>query len=373
VNDPDEGELFDHERWGLPAEAVHDLADRLRRTWERFRPRFKTKTGDTSENAWVYLRGKLTMETKRNFANIARRAVGIDNDGQSLQQFMSDSPWPAEGVFEQIQAEVKAREELAGGMLTLDESGKKCAGHQKAGAGRQWLGREGKVDLGQVSVAEGYSKDGHWTMVDADLFLPEDWFDEAHAKRRKRGHIPPERTFETKPELGLELIKRAQANGLPFEVVGCDSLYGRNRQFRADLDAENIISMADIPADTQVYLEQPEVGVPETPPGKQGPPFTQLRVLTDVQPVEVRSLVDHPDFAWHPVAVRHAERGVLTYPCTARRVWTLTPDMAVREEWVFIRREPDDTFSFSLSNAPADTPLARLALWRCQRYFAEIV
>lgn len=275
---------------------------------------------------------------------------------------MSDSPWPGEGVFEQIQAEVTAREELAGGMLTLDESGKKCAGNQKAGAGRQWLGGEGKVDLGQVSVVEGYYKDGHWTMVDAELFLPEDWFDEAHAKLRKRWHIPPERPFKTKPELGLALIKGAQANGLPFAVVGCDSLYGRNRQFRADLDAENIIYMADIPADTQVYLEKPTVGVPETPPGKKGPPFTQPRLLNDVQPVEVRSLVDHPDFAWQLVAVRHAERGLLSYPCAARQVWTLTPKMDVREECLFIRREPDDTFSFSLSNAAADTPLAQLAL-----------
>lgn len=371
MNNSDDHDLFDVERWGLPAEAVQDLADRLRRTWERFRPRFKTKTRDTSENAFTYLRGKLTMETKRNFANIARRVLGVDNDGQSLQQFMSDSPWSAEGVFEQVQTEITARDELGGGMLTLDESGDACSGKTKAGAGRQWLGREGKVDLGQVSVAEGYYKDGYWTMVDAELFLPEDWFDEAHAKLRKRWHIPPERTFKTKPELGLELIKRAQANGLPFEVVGCDSLYGRNRQFRADLDAENIIYMADIPADTQVYLEQPQVGIPETPSDKKGPPFTQPRVLTDVQPVEVRSLVDHPDFAWHLVPVRHAERGLLSYPCTARCVWTLTPDMAVREEWLFIRREPDDTFSFSLSNAPADTPLTQLALWRCQRYFAE--
>lgn len=371
MDNADERDLFDAERWGLPADAVDDLADRLRRTWERFRHCFKTQTRDTSENAFTYLRGVLTMETKRNFVNIARRVLGIDDDGQSLQQFMSDSPWPAEAVFEQIQTEIQAREELAGGMLTLDESGKKCAGKQKAGAGRQWLGREGKVDLGQVGVAGGYYKDGHWTMVDAELFLPEDWFDEAYAKLRERWHIPPERTFQTKPELGLALIKRAQANGLPFEVVGCDSLYGRNRQFRADLDAEDIIYMADIPSDTQVYLEKPEVGVPETPPGKQGPPFSKKRVLNDVQPVEVRSLVDHPDFVWQSVDIRHAERGLLTYDCAARRVWTLTPDMDVREEWLFIRREPDDTFSFSLNNAPADTPLAQLAVWRCQRYFAE--
>lgn len=365
------GNVFDPHRWGLLAGAVTDLAARLRRTWERFHLCFRTKTRDTSENAFVYLRGALTLETKRNFVNIERRVVSLEKDGQSLQQFMSDSPWSAHAVFDQIQAEIQQRPELASGMLTLDESGKKCAGDQKAGAGRQYLGREGKVDLGQVGVVGGYFKDGHWTMVDAELYLPEHWFDAEHAELRQRWHIPPERSFMTKTELALQLIERAQANGLPFEVVGGDSLYGRDRQFRADLDARNVLYMADIPSDTLVYLEKPVVGVPDTPPGKKGPPFTQPRVLNDSQPVEVSVLANHPDFELQPVTIRYAERGLLTYDCAARRVWTLTPALAVRQEWLFIRREPDDTFSFSLSNAPADTLLSQLAVWRCQRYFAE--
>ena len=41
--------------------------------------------------------------------------------------------------------------------------------------------------------------------------------------------------------------------------------------------------MADIPADTLVSLEKPGGSVPETPPGKKGPSFTQQRVPNDVQ------------------------------------------------------------------------------------------
>lgn len=69
-------------------------------------------------------------------------------------------PWSAQAVFDQIQAEIRERPELQGGMLTLDESGDKCSGQQKAGAARQYLGRLGKVDLGQVGVGLGYYKDG---------------------------------------------------------------------------------------------------------------------------------------------------------------------------------------------------------------------
>ena len=183
-------DVFDPERWGLPPEAVADLADRLRRVWIRFQVCFKTKTRDPSEYAWVYLRGVLTMATKRNFANIARRVIAPEDDGQNLQQFMSDSPWSGQEVFAQIQAEIRQRSELCGGMLTLDESGTDCAGDQSAGAARQYIGRIGKVEMGQVGVALGYYQADAWMLVDAELYLPEGWFDKAHAKLRKRWHIP---------------------------------------------------------------------------------------------------------------------------------------------------------------------------------------
>ena len=132
------GDLFDPQRWGLPAEAVEDLAERLWRVWLRFRECFRTQTRDTGEYAWVYLRGLLTLEADRNFANIARRGVDLDDDGQNLQPFMSDSPLSAKAVFDQIQAEICRRPELSGGILTLDESGVRRYGEQSAGAARQY-------------------------------------------------------------------------------------------------------------------------------------------------------------------------------------------------------------------------------------------
>lgn len=373
VQAADGSDVLDPQRWGLPLEAVEDLAERLRRMWSRFRFCFGTKTNDSSEHAYHYLRGILTMETDRNYANIARRVIDPDDDGQNLQHFMSDSPWPAQAIFDQIQAEICQRPELSRGMLTLDESGDECAGDQKAGAGRQWLGRFGKVDMGQVGVGAGYYKDGNWMMVDARLFMTEDWFDDDHAELRKRWHVPDDLVYETKPELGLEMIKRAKENGLPFEVVGFDDLYGRSKEFRAELDGEDIIYVGDVPANTQVYLEKPVVGAPETPPDKKGPPFTRRRVLSDDEPAEVRDVADRSDTVFQTVEVRPIERGVLIHPCAARRVWTITEEVEVREEWLFIRRKSDGTLSYSLSNAPEDTPLKKLALWRSWRYFAERV
>lgn len=207
--------------------------------------------------------------------------------------------------------------------------------------------------------------------MDAKLYLPQRWFDDDHAHLRQRWHIPHDRTFQTKPQLGWEMIQRAQENQLPFEVVGCDSLYGRDHRFRANLDAEDILYMADVPADTQVYWNKPLVGIPEQPPGKKGRRFSRPRVLSDHQPVEVRTMRTHPGMVFQPLEVRHVERGWLVYECAARRVWTITERGQVREEWLFIRCESAGTHSYSLSNAPAGTPLSQLALWRSWRYFAE--
>ena len=78
TNQPDR---FDPHRCGLPPEATADLADRLRRTWARFRACFKTKTHDGSAYAWVYLQGLLLLTLKRNIVNIARRVLGLEDDG----------------------------------------------------------------------------------------------------------------------------------------------------------------------------------------------------------------------------------------------------------------------------------------------------
>jgi len=182
--------FFDPQRWGLPLIAIVGLADSLRSFWSRFRECFTTKTHDTSEYAFVYLRGLLTMDIERNYANIARRVIGLEDDGQNIQQFMSDSPWPASSVFSQIQTEICQHPELTGRMLTLDESGDDRSGSFSAGAARQMIGRLGKVDMGQVGVALGYYKNSIWSMVDARLYLPEEWFDKEHEKLRHRWHVP---------------------------------------------------------------------------------------------------------------------------------------------------------------------------------------
>jgi SRSO17 transposase len=356
-------------RWGLSAEAVAHLGDHLSQFWLRFRSCFTTRTRDTSEHAYDYLRAQLTMDTARNFANMDRTLNG--GDGQALQHFMSNSPWSGQRVFSQIQAEIKAIPALAhGSTLILDESADEKAGTHNAGASRQYNGRLGKVDVCRVDTCLTYANGGLWAMVDGELFLPEEWFGAAFAQRRKELGIPAERRFETKIQLGLKMVKRVKGHGLPFDLLACDALYGRHSQFRADVDAEGVRYAAQVPADTHVYLSEPHVGMPPKR-GTRGRPRTRLQVLSGQAPHEVRALAQQPQTTWQQVEVRHTERGRLTADFAVRRIWTVAAGQRPRAEWLVIRRNSDGDCSYTLLNAPTDTPQAWLIAWSCRRYFTE--
>src|SRR5499427_4100148 len=363
------GALHDPRRWGLSAEAIGTLGERLYAFWHRFRGCFKTGTRDTSGRAYDYLRGQLTMDGERNFANIARHMTG--DDGQALQHFMATSPWSGPAVFDQMQTEIMATPALAqGSTLILAESADEKAGTHNAGASRQDNGRLGKVDVCRVDTCLTYANGGLWTMVDGELFLPEAWFGAAFAQTRQALGLPPDRTCETKIALGLKMVKRGKAKGVPFDLLACDALYGRDSQFRADLAAENGQYAAQVPADTAVYLSEPRVGLPPKR-GKRGRPRTRRRVLSGQRPQEVRAVAQHPQTVWQRVQVRLTERGWLTTDFAVRRVWTVAAGQRPRAEWLVMRRNSEGDGSYTLRNASTDTPQACLIASSCRRSFTE--
>ncbi len=338
MNDAQTNAVFAPQRWGLLPEAVHDLADRLRRFWERFRWCFKTKTRDASLYAYHYLSGQLRMGIQRNFANIGRQ-TGVPE--QNVQRFMSNSPWSAQAVFRQAQAKIAATPGLErGGMLILDESADERAGAKSAGTGRQHNGRLGKVETSQVGTFLACDNWPIWTWVDGELFLQEHWFTPEMADEGQHLGSPPERQFETKIELGWKMIQRVKANGLPFEAVACDDLYGRSTWLRAQLRQADTVYIADVPQDTQVYLARLVVSVPEPQPGHRGRRPMRRRVLSEARLVQVRDVARRADTHQHRVCVRVTERGELNDEFAVRRVWTLQKSEAVQERLV-IRREAD--------------------------------
>jgi len=222
---------------------------------DRFRTSFHTQTYDKSEYAFGYVRGLLRIETKRNMANIARKTGMVE---QNTQHFMSYSPWSGPGLITDIQKDVKQHAEFqTGAMLVIDESAEQKAGEYSAGAGRQHNGRLGKIEMSQVGVFAALVTPRVNTWIDGELFLPEHWFAPDYLEQRKKVGFPKGRTFKTKPELAWDMLQRIQANGIPFEAVAMDDLYGRNAQLRRRLEDAQLEYYGDIPENTVIYLDKP--------------------------------------------------------------------------------------------------------------------
>jgi SRSO17 transposase len=367
-------DVFDPARWGLCLAAILDLGLRLYRFWERYRHVFASRTRDTSSNAYLYLRAMLTLDHERNFKNMARR-LDQGGDGQALQHFMSTSPWDKGAVFRQIQTDLSAIPAVRqGSVVILDESADAKAGEQSAGAARQRNGRLGKVDVCQVGTSLAYANVAAnlWTLIDGELFLPEVWLTPAYADQRQACGVPAEQVFQPKTDLGLQMIDRARANGLPFERVACDAFYGRDRQFRAELQAKNVLYAADVPANTRVYRCEPRVGIPRKR-HRRGPAPTRWKVLSRHRSHPVSRIAHSKHTTWQHLRLRPTERGWLEADFAIERVWTITATGQVRAEWLVIRRELNGDCAYTLLNDPPDTPAPTLIAASCQRYFTERV
>ena len=106
------------------------------------------------------------------------------------------------------------------------------------------------------------------TWIDGELYLPKAWFEESHAELRNKTGVPEKLIFQTKPELGWPLIQRTQERHIPFQAVVMDDLYGRNETLRQNLNMAHIEYYGDVPANTKVYLEKPQVLHPLTQRGE---------------------------------------------------------------------------------------------------------
>lgn len=263
------------------------------------------------------------------------------DDGQALQHCMANSPWSGPAVCGQRQAERKATPALAqGSPLMLDERAEEQAGTHNAGASRPYHGRRGKVDGWRVDTGLTYAHGGLWAMVEGELCWPAEGCGAAFAETRHALGIPPERTFETQIALGLKRVKRVKAHGVPFDLLAGDALYGREGPWRAALAAAGVRDAAPVPADPNVEVSEPQVGVPE-PRGTRGRPRTRLHVLSRQRPHAVRALARHPQTVWQQGMVRSTARGRLAEACAVRRVWTVAAGQRPRVEWLGIRREAE--------------------------------
>jgi SRSO17 transposase len=249
-------------------------------------------------------------------------------------------------------------EELADpeAVLVLDPSAFPKSGPDSCGVQRQWCGRLGKVENCQVGVFLAYVSRAGQALVDRRLYLPKEWA--ADHERRAGARVPEAVPFQESWRIGLDLLDRTAA-ALPFGWVAGDDEFGRCSAFRAALRRRRLRYVLDVPCNTAVR----DLG--EAPaPGRRRPPWRRVDEWAKALPRRRWRKVRRGDGAKGPKVVWAAE------------AWVQAKDedgcAGPRERLVVLRtvdREPRSWFT--LSDAPTEVPLAKVAEAHGRRHGAE--
>jgi SRSO17 transposase len=249
-------------------------------------------------------------------------------------------------------------------------------GQHSVGVARQWCGSVGKVANSQVGVYLGYaSRKGH-SFLDARLYIPEEWFEETHQVPLQMCGIPKERSYQTKPEIALELLEHALERGeLPFQWVAADEWYGDSPVFRDGIVAFNKWYFVEVRCTIRIWLERPEVGVP-TWKGRGRRP-TRIRLRNPQQiPIQVNELIQQlPGAARVRARIKEGAKGPLVCDFACLRVIEVRDGLPGQELWLIIRRNLEDPteIKYYFSNAPANIDPAELVRMSGMRWPVEII
>ena len=345
------------------------MAGRFVHFCDGFAKHFRLLTRDVSCQSQQYLCG-LMQARRKNMERMAE--VVPDSDEQVLQHFLSNSNWDARAVVDQVARQADA---LLGGTadsaLLIDESGITKKGKKSVGVARQWNGRLGKVDNCQVGVYAALSRGRFSTLIDERLYLPREWVEDK--ARCAAAKIPPAaRTLKSKPELALEMVRHSRRLGVRFGWVGADGAYGSDPAFLRALEADGETFMVDVHKDQHIYLEDPKPVIPAQSSSRGRKP---KRRVAQCEPVRVdRWVEEQRDSAWQRLVLRDSTKGKLQVEVLHRRVWLWDRKEAQAREWhLMVRREVKarEEIKYGLSNAPAETPVHRLAQMQGQRYWIE--
>jgi SRSO17 transposase len=349
----------------------------------RFAPLFGRK--EARAQSLVYLNG-LLLATGRKSAEPMALVFGQADDQDisqnqvlALQRFLTYSPWSAQDVEREVQAVFAQRLVPStanwpiGTVGVLDESGFVKKGSESVGVQRQYCGRVGKKENCQVGVfLVGVTPAGS-ALLEQQLYLPRSWASDG--KRRAKTAVPEEISFQTKPQIGIELLRRTHMHGLVrFDWVIADEFYGHNGTFLDHLEHMQQRYVVEVPSNTTVWTVDPQTQVPSHE-GRRGPAATlppRERVRQHVR--SVRDLAQRlPPTAWQVLRLRAGAKGPLAFTFARLRVWAVRHRRPGPGCWLILRRslEPDGELKYYLSNAAADEPLETMALVTGSRYSVE--
>jgi SRSO17 transposase len=344
------------------------LSAAYQRFSQPFEDAFRSGNHRVSATAQQYLCG-LMQADKRNMERMAEAVP--DSDDQVLQNFLTHSSWDHRAVMDQVARSANALvgAEVGTG-LYIDESAFQKKGTKSVGVARQWNGRLGKRDNCQVGVFGALGRRDRVCLVDARLYLPQEWTGDT--ARCEEADVPKaEQVHRTKLELAQDIIRHARRTGVRFEWVGMDGVYGHSLVLLQALQEQGEVFMADIHGDRHIYVDDPNLFVPAASSLGRKP----VQCHSRAQPIEVRKwLKNQPATAWQKKTLRSTTKAELVVEILHRRVWLWDKKSPTAQCWhLIVRREVNSpgTVKYSLSNAPAQTSVRKLAWMQAQRFWIE--
>jgi SRSO17 transposase len=224
--------------WGLELTEVE----------RRLGPRFAR--WEARRRVGAYLRGLLSPVERKNGWQLAE--VNGDDTPYGVQHLLGRAVWDVDAVQSDWCAYVIASLGDPHGVAVIDETGFLKKGRHSAGVARQYSGTAGRVENCQIGVFLGYASARGHALLDRELYLPKAWTTDR--VRCLQAGIPPERPFDTKPELARCMLERAFRADVPITWVTGDSVYGDDRRLRMWLEAQERAYVLAVSGKEYVWL-----------------------------------------------------------------------------------------------------------------------
>jgi SRSO17 transposase len=348
-----------------------DELDEWAADFQSFCARFADVFGRKEPRAQAvkYLRGLLAAVPRKNSWQVAE-AVG-DRIPDATQRLLYRALWQADTARDRL---LKFTIEVLGdedGIGVVDETGFIKQGQHSVGVKRQYSGTAGKIENCQIGTFLSYATAKGHVFLDRRLYLPEEWCNDA--ERREQAKVPADVVFQTKPEQAMAMLTHAWQAGVPMRWVVGDEIYGEATALRDLVAGSGRWYVLAVRTVTPVWIVRPPVVAPEPP--ERGRPRTKVRLAEGASPATtVKEVVAHwPESRWQSLTVAEGEKGQITYDWARQRVVESRDGLPGPDAWLMARRSLNDPtdIAYYLSNAPAETPLLKLAQVASTRYTVE--
>lgn len=366
-----ENDLYSIPVFSVEKEDVADFAGELNAFHAEFADCFQRS--EPRKNFFQYMAGQLSEIERKSIEPIA---LNIENGKvRAIQRTISETKWDDEKILAKYRKLVANDMGHPEGILIFDETGFVKKGEHSIGVSRQYSGTTGKVDNCQVGVFAGYASPSGYALIDKRLFIPEKWFGDDFAQKRKKCRLPDDITFKTKPQLAAEMFTELSARkDLAFKYVAADCLYGNSPDFIETIDRTiGKTYFVSIPSDTRCWLKEPVTL--EKSYNYKGR-IRKKRVLKDTRqkPISVLQLAKGlNDYFWYRRKVSEGAKGPVEYEFSRKEVLMSKDGLPGKPVWLIMKRTLSNhpEYSFYFSNAMGSTRLKKFVWLSGVRYAIE--